>query len=251
MVEEPIHTAVALRPDSEITGASPSDITGLLHLAVERQLPVETLERLVALHERVTDRAAAMEFAAALAEFQHECPPITKTSVAKITTQTGGSYTYKYAELSHVAEIVNPLLHARGLSYSWDSEITAAKLLVCTCTLRHVNGHREKASFTAPVENKSGMSEQQKYAAALSYARRMSLVQVLGITTADPDTDGGGDLESISTAQAEELKKLIQEVGADEKKFLAYVGAASIEEIQKGSFAMAKQALAMKRRGAK
>lgn len=240
-------TAVVLRPDSDITGSSPSDITSLLHRAVEKNLPVETMERLVALHERVTDRAAAMEFASALADFQHACPAIPKRSTAKIATRNGGSYTFKYAELSAIAEIVNPLLHARGLAYSWDSEIRDG-LIVAICTLRHINGHREKASFAAPTENTSGMNEQQKFAAALSYAKRVSLIQVLGITTADPDTDGA-PFEPLTKQQVAEIEKLITDVGADKAKFLEFAGAKSIQDIPRGSFRMAKQALEQKRRG--
>jgi hypothetical protein len=235
--------ALALRHDVNTT---PTDITALLTKAVEKNLPVETLERLVALHERVSDRAAAAEFAGALADFQAECPAVAKTSTAKILTNSGSSFSYNYADLSQIAKTVRPLLHARGFSYSWDSEMKD-KMLVCICTLRHINGHREKASFTSPVESKAGMSEQQKFAAALSYAKRMALIQVLGITTADPDTDGANP-EVITHEQAEELRVLADEVGADTVKFLGYLGYPTFEEIRRTDFNSARTALESKRK---
>ncbi len=238
-------TAVALRDEP----TSPNAVTELVHLALEKNLPVETLERLVALHERVTDRQAASEFAAALAQFQAECPPITKTSTGKVVTNSGANYSYNFADLSHIAETVGPLLHSKGFSYSWDSEIRD-KLMSCTVTLRHVNGHKERASFACPTDTRAGMSDQQKFAAALSYAKRMSLIQVLGITTADPDTDGANP-EVISREQAEELRMLADEVKADLPKFLSYLGYPTLEEIRKSDFNKARTALNAKRRAAK
>jgi hypothetical protein len=225
---------------------SPRDIHQLIQLALEKGTPVETLEKLVALHERVADRQAAAEFAGALADFQNACPAISKTTTASVTTQTGTKFTYTYAELSHIAETVRPLLFARGFSYTWDSEM-ADRLLKVTCKLKHVNGHSETASFASPVESRAGMSDQQKYAAALSYAKRMSLIQVLGITTADPDNDGG-DFEPISADQVAGLKTIAREVSADEAKFLSYLGVKKWEEIPRSSFKMAQTALESKRR---
>lgn len=241
-------TSVILRDDESVS-TSPTAITRMLEMALEKGLAVETLEKLVALHERVSDRAAAAEFADALASFQAECPPISKTSTGKVATQSGTSFTYKYAELSHIAETIRPLLHARGFSYSWDSEIKD-KMMSATCTLRHVNGHKESSSFACPTETRAGMSEQQKYAAALSYAKRQSLIQVLGITTADPDTDAANPA-TISKEQIAELRALADEVKADMPKFLQYMGYKTLEEIRALDFNMARTALQSKRKAPK
>jgi hypothetical protein len=239
-------TAVVTRAEAAVNTA-PSEITHMLQLALDKGVDVGTLERLVALHERVTDRAAAAEFAAALADFQDVCPSITKGRVARVSTSGGSHYSYNYADLSDIARTVRPLLHSRGFSYSWDSSFSE-KLLSATCVLRHTNGHKESATFACPVDSKAGMSEQQKFAAALTYAKRMALIQVLGITTADPDTDGGNP-ETISQDQADELRALATEVSADEPRFLAYMGVAAFEDIMRSNFNMARTALESKRRG--
>lgn len=231
-----------------VTATTPTTITEMLQLAIEKGVGVDALEKLVALHERVSDRAARTEFAAALSDFQKECPPIAKDSTAKITTRSGGSYSYQYAELDHIAAKVRDPLHTRGFSFSWDSS-TEGKMLTAVCTLRHVNGHSEKASFTLPVDSASAMSEQQKYVAALSFAKRMSLVQVLGLTTSDPDTDGM-DPETISDDQASELQALAEEVRADDAKFLTYMGVKSYHEIRRGDLNKAVMALEEKRKRA-
>ena len=208
---------------------TPNAIVELLHLAVEKNLPVEMLERLQALHERVSDRAATIEFARELAAFQDECPPIVKTSTAKVMTRGGVTYSYKYAELDQIARTVRPLLARRGFSYTWDSDVRD-KALHCVCILRHVNGHFEKANFSSPVESSAGMSEQQKHASALTYARRQALVQVLGLTTKEPDTDGGNP-EPISQEQADDLRALIEQAGAKLTRFLKWAKIERLEDL--------------------
>ena len=232
--------------DDAVTLTSARDVTDLLRYALEMGRDAETMERLVALHERITDRAAATEFAAALAEFQNECPVINKAHKAKIVTAGGGSFEYTYADLNDTVRVVRPLLHARGFAFTFDSEVRD-KLMVCTCTLRHVNGHSAKASFSAPVESRSGVSDQQKFSSALSYGKRVALVQVLGITSADPDEDGAG-AETITPAQVGNLQALLRETETVEGAFLKFIKYDSLEEIQQRHFKEALNALEQKRK---
>jgi hypothetical protein len=227
--------------DVVVHQTSPGAIIDLLQLAIEHKLPVETLERLQALHERVSDRAAAIEFARELAAFQEECPPIAKTSTASIVSKGGARYSYTFASLDQIARTVRPLLATRGFSYAWDSEVRD-KALHCVCILRHVNGHSERANFSAPVESSAGMSEQQKHASALTYARRQSLVQVLGLTTTEPDTDAANP-EPISQGQADDLRALIEEAGANLTRFLRWAKVERLEDLQARDYESAVNAV--------
>jgi ERF superfamily protein len=239
---------VATVDDRGISKAA-DEIIRIIDRCVTSGVSVEHLERLAALHERMSDRAAGQEFAYALAEFQRVCPSIAKSSKANVTTKSGVRYSYNYAELDEIAATIRPLLHERGLSYSWDSTIEG-DMLRCVCNLRHINGHKESASFSCPWKTDAGMSEQQKYAAALSYARRQSLVQVLGLTTTDPDTDAGST-ETITASQAADLKALIQEVKADPELFLAWAKVDRVEDIKATEYRAAVTLLQAKRKAPK
>jgi hypothetical protein len=186
----------------------------LLHLAINKGVSVEALEKLVQLHERMADREAAKEFADAMAHFQSACPTIAKTSTARVVTKGGSAYTYNYAELDEIARTVRPFLHKQGLSYSWDSAVSEdGKRIRVVCTAAHMNGHKATASFEAPIASLSGaMSPQQEVAAALTFGKRQTLVQVLGLTTGDPDADGAahnGPVEYVNPSQVEVLEALI------------------------------------------
>lgn len=227
-------TAVTTTTPAEVaTRAEPTAplaIIDLFRLAIEKGVPVEALERLQALHERVSDRAAAAEFAAALASFQDSCPPISRASVGNITTKSGGGYQYKYASLPEITRTVQPHLRDAGLSYSWDTVEEKGTLRV-TCVLRHLNGHRESASFSVPIENTSGMSAQQKPAAAFRTCQRQTLISVLGLTTADPDFVEEATREPVTADQADDLIALCEEVGVPPSRVLKWAGVSSAAEV--------------------
>lgn len=224
----------------------PNEISAILRFAIESKVPVETIEKLVQLKERMEDRSAAQEFCVAMARFQADCPAIKKTSKASITTNSGSQYGYSYAELDEIAATTRPILTRYGLSYTWDSAVEGDKL-TCTCTVRHIAGHSQAAKFVLPTTTKSGMSDQQKVAAALTYARRQSLIQALGLTTTDADTDGPRVDEKVSAEQVSELEGLIAETGANLERFLTFMGVKSLDEITAvRGYDKAKKALSAK-----
>lgn len=237
---------VVFQGETSLAPTSAGEVTDLLRYALEMGRDAETMERLVALHERITDRAAATEFTAALADFQHECPAIPKKKRVSYANAGGGTTSYSYAELPEIEKIVRPLLYARGLSFNWNTEVKD-RLMTATCTLSHVSGHSKASSFSAPVESKAGMSEQQKYASARSYAKRLSLIDVLGLTTEDVVSDGF-DMEPILPEEVDALKKLAKEVVANEATFLEWMNVSSFEEITRGNFKRAQRGLEQKRR---
>lgn len=251
-VSKPKATDVVVSTDAAGEVALPVTEQDRMHLllqqAVAKGVDVDSLSKLLDLHERMADRLAAQEFAAALAAFQEACPPIAKRSEAVVSTKSGGQYRFRYAELDEIARTVRPLLAKHGLSYSWDSALGGTGATIkATCVLRHVNGHCVTASFEAPTESLTqAMSAQQKHAAALTYARRQSLIQVLGLTTADPDLDGASH-EPISPDQCVALEALVEEVGADRARFLAYMGVERMESVLADDYNRAVSALERKR----
>ena len=209
---------------------SAGQVSDLFRLAIDKGISVEGLEKLVMLHERIADRSAGQEFAEALAGFQNDCPSISKESRAEITPRSGIKYGYNYAELDRIVEVVRPILHKYGLAFSWDSGVEGPTLS-CVCTLRHINGHKEKATFACPTESRAGMSVQQAHAGALTFARRQALVQVLGLTTCEPDSDGATVGPTISEKQVADLEALISEVGANKTKYLKLLKVANLDKI--------------------
>lgn len=206
-----------------------SEIGSILRLAIKEKVTPEALEKIVALKERMEDRAAAKAFNVALAGFQEECPFIPKESKAFITHNSGGEHDYAYAELDTIARVIRPLLVKHGFSYTWDSTV-ATGLLTATCFLWHIDGHSKKSSFSCPTDSKLPQSGAQKTAGALTYAKRQSLVAVLGLTMTEVDNDGA-DEERINDQQAMEIEDMIQNTRSNRERFYAYMGVRSVGEI--------------------
>ncbi|MCJ2530719.1 MAG: ERF family protein [Candidatus Thermoplasmatota archaeon] len=210
---------------------APKEIVGLLEKAVEHGVDVESLEKLVTLYERVQDRQAKQEFNAAFAEFQKQCPMIPKRGKGKMVSKSGGSFSWDYAELDDIVRIVNPILIPLGFSYSWDSKTEGIEHH-CAFTLRHVGGHSVSSRFDCTTDAPGAeMSGGQKNSKALTLARRQTIIQGLGLTACDKDTDGMAD-GKISVDQVTHLEDLVRETGANREKFLGWLEVKRMEDVR-------------------
>ena len=166
------------------------DPATLLSKAIEHQMPVESMERLLEMREKLRAEQAAGAFAQALAEFQRSIPPIEKKKIAKITSQKG-SFSYRYADLADIQRAIAEQLAQNGLSITFDTKEQGQGIDVI-CTVHHVAGHHSSAHFPVPIDRSARMSAAQAVGAALTYGRRYALTAALGITTADEDIDAQG-----------------------------------------------------------
>jgi hypothetical protein len=97
-------------------------------------------------------------------------------------------------------------------------------------------------------------ADAQGYGSAATYARRYALLGVAGVA-GEPDDDGnaavatnGKDADpAITDKQAADLKALIEEVGADQDKFLKWAKINSLQAMPASSFPLAVKQLEAKR----
>jgi len=221
--------------------SSPNSAMTLIDKAIALKLDPDSLEKLYNLHEKISDRWEKHQFHNAVDAFQEECPVIPKSKNVSFVTRSGQKVEYAYAPLELVENTIRPVLHRHGLSYTFDSTVREG-LIIVTCTLRHVDGHEISASFSAPVDKRDNqsISDAQKHGAALTYAMRQALKQVLGLPIADPDMDGA-DWDVVDEGQAANIQALIEEIGLDKSpnrmaKFLAHFKIDSIEDLKAGQY---------------
>jgi hypothetical protein len=247
-------TEVMQAPDARAP-VQGGDVTSLVQFAIEQNVSVEVLERLVALQERVSDRNARSSYTEALSAVQAELSEIPKNKEAKIRTKSGASYSYHYATLDQIARVVRPALARHGFSYSWDSEVNSG-VLKATCYLQHVDGHTGTATFTCPTDSKADMSGSQQVSAALTTAKRQSLVQVLGLAIAEDDTDNpmpaasASAMRPVNAGQIADLEAMIEEVGANREKMLQWLGIGSMDEMTMGGYGRVVRELEARRKAA-
>jgi hypothetical protein len=168
-----------------VVEAKPVTVDDFIAQAIQANAPVETMERLFALHREVKADHAREAFVLAMAKFQSECPTIEKT---KHVLGKDGKVRYSFAPLDAIVSQVKAILVRNGLSYSVDAEVTATDVKA-TCKITHSLGHSETSSFSAPIDKEGYMTAPQKVASALTFAKRYAFTNALGILTGDEDVD--------------------------------------------------------------
>src|SRR5262245_39922578 len=160
-------------PETAVLDATPTDGApvrlnpqALITQALTANAHIETVEKLVALAERVQTVTARQAWHDAMAAFQADCPPIPKGRKATIPLRSGGTYSYTYAALQDVLSIVRPVMAKHGLSTRWTGAKADHNSVTITCLVAHRLGHVEDSGpVTLPIpgsEEGRGMSSAQR-----------------------------------------------------------------------------------------
>lgn len=212
--------------------------------AVDPNVSVDKMERLMALKERFDSRQAEIAFSQAMARLQPTLPRITKHGRIIVS----GVERSSYAKIEDIDEVIRPLYSAQGFSISWNT-LTTEKGTKITGRLRHIEGHWEPYEITLPVDTSGSKSAVQGMGSTFSYGKRYLLSGMFNLITVDEDNDGQGtDSEPITIQQKNQILDLIIHSGANEKRFLEYMDVQQVEEITQGRFSKAINALKSKAR---
>jgi hypothetical protein len=160
----------------------------LLALAVNNNLDIDKLERLLAMKERWDKVQAEKAFTEALSAFQEECPDLRKTKRVFFETSKG-STEYHFAPLGDIDRQIKPIMKKHGFSKSWKIQDANGKIKV-SCTIKHIGGHSETTEMEADADMSGSKNAIQAKGSAVEYLKRYTLTGALGITTADQDIDG-------------------------------------------------------------
>ena len=120
------------------------------------------------------------QISAALSEFQGTITQPKLSKEVKVKTKTGGSYNFKYADLSACVDAAKPKLKEHGLAVS--QIISNGYLVTMLC---HKSGQWIKSSVGIGVER---ISDYQQLGSAITYLKRYSYCAILGLV-ADSDDD--------------------------------------------------------------
>jgi hypothetical protein len=164
------------------------DAGSLIQRAIDKGVPLEQMERLLAMRRELKAEWAKEQFFAALSSFQRDCPVIGKESSVDFQNKAGRRTHYKYASLDQIVGKVKDILEKWGFSYVIKSEQTVDQVR-SICIAHHRDGHQEETSFAIPIDHESYMNEAQKVASALTYSKRYAFCNAFGIMTGDEDDD--------------------------------------------------------------
>lgn len=211
-MEKPKKTkAITVAPTQQMTEAErPYQINAevLIASGIEKGVPVETMERLLAMRKELKAEWAKEQYDLAMATLQGELPEIKKSTDVK---DKNDKKRYGYAKLEHIVAQTKEPISRNGFSYKTEIE-NDDKFLTARCIVTHKFGHVEVSTFTVPISNEDHMTEVQKFGARSTFAKRYAFCNAFGIITADNDVDGDvkGKAKPKPTS-VDEIKEMIRE----------------------------------------
>lgn len=181
---------------------------------------------------------------AALVKFKAECPQIPRESTVKVTTRSGSSYEFRYADLPTIDRIITPHLTKNGLAIS--QFVGGPGSL--TTVLVHESGEYMSTVSSMPVD---GVVDKQTLGGVITYLRRYALCAILGIVSDDDlDAEPGATqpLRKAQTKKKEEPPKspTAPPPGGQPKllNFTAEVKKLMISKINAGETSLVKERMA-------
>lgn len=219
MPKQEVSTQIELSPPQELQNTSQS-LTPLeiLNLAVQKGADINTIERLVALQERMLSKQAEAEFNSALNHVQDKIKHVAPDLLNKQTSS-------KYASYPALDKVVRPLYIAEGFSLSFDTgDAPQPEMVRVLCYCSHASGHTRMYKVDMPADGKGAkggdvMTRTHATGAAMSYGMRYLLKYIFNVAIGEDDRDGNATngelqekLEWIANASSkEELTRLYKE----------------------------------------
>ena len=246
-------TGDALLELAPVRSESATVLAMLDRMSADPAQPVERLEQMFSLYQKVQADAARKSFMAAFVVAQSEIVPVVKNAPNPQTKS-------KYATHAAIDFLIRPVYSKHGFAMSFDTaDSPLSDHMRVLCYLIHTGGHERAYHIDMPVDGKGAkggdvMTKTHAAGAAATYGKRYLIVNVWNLALVDKDTDGNmpkGPQQTISGEWAEDLAKLITESKTDIHEFLQIGGFESLSDIPVSQFAAARALLLAKIRGQK
>lgn len=228
-------------PVNEIATQAASPMLALADKMVQAG-QIGDLKQLLDMHREWEQDQARAAYNQAFAAFRADPPHIYKDKEVRYS-----STRYKHATLDHVAGEIGKAMAPHGLSFRWETKQEDAKITV-TCWINHVAGHREGTTLSAPADTSGQKNAIQAIGSAVTYLQRYSLLAATGLAASEDDDGAGVSAPKITEEQADDLRTLAEEVGADWPKFLKFMGVTEASQLPAKRLHDATTALEAKRK---
>ena len=233
-------------------------VSGLIEMAINADLDIAKLERLMEMKEREETKTAKSLFNTAMARVQQNIQPIIADAE---NAQTGS----RYSKLATIVRTLSPIYTAEGFSVSYGTEqcdsekLTDAGWFRTTAELSHAGGFSKMFHVDLPVDTHGMAGKVNKTVihgtkSAVSYARVILMGLMFNFTTSnDVDDDGnyaGGTVETITKEQAAAFKDDIEALGGDIEFFCNWLKVDDLEGIPAKKFNIARNAIIEQKKAA-
>lgn len=204
--------AVAMRPDYDI-----DELTFSQRVALDPTVDIERLRAIIDMEQSSQDRAAEKEFESAFVQMQSRLPAVAKRGEGQSKTA--------FAKLEDIQAAVRPVLIEHGFGFRFKVTDQESALDV-TCILSHTNGHKDTDTIRLPYDAGGQKNNTQARGSSVSYGKRYTLCNILGIQLGGEDNDGGKPLsgDTLTEHQVKAIRDKLETLGRGEDMFLQWAG---------------------------
>jgi len=173
---------VVVQQQPPVVRQQDNSIEGFISQAIEKGLPIETIERFLAMRKEFRADQAREAYVRAMSKLQGELPTIKKLKANSGTSS-------KYAPLEDIVSQTKDVISRNNFSYNWDT-LTENNVIKVVCKATHVDGHIETSTMVSDIaEGTKVNTAPQKSAITITYLKRYTLCNLFGIVVADEDMD--------------------------------------------------------------
>ena len=201
-----------------------------VEMAVERGMPVDVIEKLIAAAERMEAmrererlRQAELAFRRAFAAFTGENVIVPKTKT--VNREKAGSF--DQAEFDKVMGMLKPPLSKHGFGIRHDMRFDVKQFpptelnptgmcpwVYVTCYLEHEGGHRETLDLDGPAGDLQANTPVQNMQVTGSYFKRQSALAITGTPTAEEDNEERLKRNQKADAKQDEFERVLGDLRA-------------------------------------
>lgn len=206
---------VATQEASAIQSAPAQNDASAIIQVIERaamnpDVDIDKMERLLQMQERVLNRNAEQEFNQAMARAQTDMRPVVRDASNDQTRS-------RYARLETIDRQVRPVYTSCGFSLSFgtdDCPIEGHIRIICDAS--HVGGHSKRYKVDMPLDMTGMKGNQNKTAthahgSTMSYGRRYLTLLIFNIAMAQEDDDGAAAAQhrAVTPFQAGQIAQML------------------------------------------
>jgi len=196
-------------------------LTMIDKLLARPDVPVEKLEQMFSLHQKVQAEAARREYLAAFSALQAGLPAVARRGK--------GHNDKRYARFEDVIGAVRDKLSEHGFSLSFRIHHEGSIVRI-TGVLGHSAGHQETTDLPLPADKSGSKNDVQAWGSAISYGKRYVALTLLGLATEDDD-DGSKAGDKPTDATLDEIMKLIDDTKSDRTWFLTNYSVETFDDL--------------------
>ncbi|EJF85901.1 MULTISPECIES: ERF family protein [Bartonella] len=214
-------TAVNKTNDCEVKSTA-MDL--ILTRALENDIDMDRLERLIALREKEIERQNYQYFVSDLSAMQMEYQNIQKNAKNAHTNS-------QYATLDQHIDAVKETLSKYHFALFSRIKEQGHDTMIIEMTLTHPSGNKISTEGKFPYDVKGCKSTIQSVGSTITYARRYLLSMLLNVASKEDDTDGNIPIKSAFPQQITEIRNLMSQTQTEEEKILAYANVEKLDDM--------------------